>query len=394
MAAPDDEGPRMTRIHAIRNHARATALAIAAFAGLAAAAAPLRQSFDMRVPAPPVPVTVDGTRRAVYELHLANFAGEALTPLRLEVRDAHGGKAIAAFDGGALAKRLAVPGSDDRDDATIAPGMRGVVYLEFALPGDASPRALLHRVEYAVAGDDGTTFAVEGARTAIADASPVVLGAPLRGGPWAAIHSPEWPRGHRRVLYAVDGAARIPGRFAIDWVKLDADGRSAHGDADQVANTLGYGAEVLAVADAVVAAVRDDMSESATISAHPRNALGDATGNYVSLDLGDGRYAFYEHLKLGSIRVAPGQRVRRGEVIGELGFTGDSTGPHLHFHVADAPSPLGAEGLPFEIDRFRVLGRYPDIGALGNAPWTPLDQAQPSRRVRERPGSNAVVMFD
>src|SRR3546814_12462527 len=68
--------------------------------------------------------------------------------------------------------------------------------------------------------------------------------------------------------------------------------------------------------------------------------------------------------------------------------------PHLHFHVADAPAPLGAEGLPFEIDRFRVLGRYPDIGALGNAPWTPLDDAQPSRRVRERPASSVVVMFD
>src|SRR3546814_3208759 len=93
------------------------------------------------------------------------------------------------------------------------------------------------------------------------------------------------------------------------------------------------------------------MVESATISAHPENALGDATGNYVALDLGDGRHAFYEHLKPGSIRVVPGQRVRRGEVIAELGFTGDSTGPHLHFHVADAPSPLGAEGLPFEIDR-------------------------------------------
>src|SRR3546814_14591651 len=79
-----------------------------------------------------------------------------------------------------------------------------------------------------------------------------------------------------------------------------------------------------------------------------------------------------------SFRVVPGQRVRRGEVIAELGFTGDSTGPHLHFHVADAPSPLDAEGLPFEIARFRVLGRYPAIGALGNAPWTPLHAAQPS----------------
>jgi murein DD-endopeptidase len=201
------------------------------------------------------------------------------------------------------------------------------------------------------------------------------------------------PRGHRRVFYAVDGRARIPGRFAIDWVKLDANGRSTRGNKDRTANTLGHGAEVLAVADAVVAAVRDDMPESAAISAHPKHALGDATGNYVALDLGDGHYAFYEHLKPGSVRVAHGQRVRRGETIAALGFTGDSTGPHLHFHVADAASPLGAEGVPFVFERFDVLGRYGDIGKLGDAPWDSLPDELPVRRTAERPGVNVVVDF-
>ncbi len=196
------------------------------------------------------------------------------------------------------------------------------------------------------------------------------------------------------MLYAVDGRARIPGRFAIDWVLLDAHGRSSHGDADAVRNAYGYGADVLAVADATVAATRDDMAESATISAHRKHALQDATGNYIALDLGGGRFAFYEHLKPGSVRVATGQHVRRGEVIAALGFTGDSTGPHLHFHVADALSPLGAEGLPFVFDHFRVLGRYPDIGTLGSAPWAPLDDARPAQRVDEWPASNVVVGFE
>lgn len=385
----------MHRIHAIRRQAVVALLALAtAFA--AGAATPVRQSFDLQVPAPPTPVAIDGTRRLVYELHLANFADEPLAPVRVEVRDGDGGT-IATFTGEDLARRIAVPGARAGDDDArgIPPGMRGVVYIEFALPGGPPPRALTHRVGYVVAGGDANAaFVVEGARTPVADAPPLALGPPLRGGPWAAIHAPEWPRGHRRVLYAVDGRVRIPGRFAIDWVKLDAGGRSAHGDADRVANSLGYGADVLAVADAVVAAVRDDVAESATISAHPRNALGDATGNYVALDLGDGRYAFYEHLRPGSVRVAPGQRVRRGEVLAELGFTGDSTGPHLHFHVADAPSPLGAEGVPFVFERFRVLGRYPDIGMLGSAPWAPLDDGLPARRMRERPASNVVVDFE
>src|SRR4029453_19005256 len=87
-------------------------------------------------------------------------------------------------------------------------------------------------------------------------------------------------------------------------------------------------------------------------------------------EIGQGRFAFYEHLRPGSVRVRAGDAVRHGEVLAALGFTGDSTGPHLHFHVADAPSPLGGEGMPFAIDRFELLGRYDDIGTLGQAPWS------------------------
>ena len=355
----------------------------------------LHESFDLQVPVPPLPVREDGALRLVYELHLTNFSRGPLRPMRVDVRDTARGDVLATFEGNALTQRLAQPGAaaDDGDSAVIAPGRRGVLYLELTLPPNApQPRALDHRIDYVVAGAE-TRAEVAGARTPVSDAAPPRLGAPLRGGPWAAIHSPAWPRGHRRVLYTIDGRARIPGRFAIDWVRLDADGRSMRGDADRTADTLGYGAEVLAVADGVVATVRDDMPESATISAHPKHALGDATGNYVVLDLGNGHYAFYEHLKPGSVRVTRGQRVRRGETIAALGFTGDSTGPHLHFHVADAASPLGAEGVPFVFERFDVLGRYEDIGKLGDAPWDSLADELPVRRTGERPGANVVVDF-
>ena len=76
------------------------------------------------------------------------------------------------------------------------------------------------------------------------------------------------------------------------------------------------------------------MSEPARISQSERHEIADDAGNYVVLLLKDGRYVFYEHLKPGSIRVRVGQTVMRGDVVGSLGFTGESTGPHLHFHVA------------------------------------------------------------
>jgi murein DD-endopeptidase MepM/ murein hydrolase activator NlpD len=47
--------------------------------------------------------------------------------------------------------------------------------------------------------------------------------------------------------------------------------------------------------------------------------------------------------------VKVGERVKQGQVMALVGNSGNSTEPHLHFHVADANSPLGAEGLPYRL---------------------------------------------
>jgi uncharacterized protein (TIGR02246 family) len=114
-------------------------------------------------------------------------------------------------------------------------------------------------------------------------------------------------------------------------------------------------------------------------------------GNRVVLDLGAGRYVHYEHLRPGSISVGPGERVRRGQVIAAVGFTGHSMGPHLHLHVADSDSPLDAEGLPFVLEGFELLGTYGQGDGIGRAPWTPLDPATEAQRVAELPAPIAVV---
>ncbi|KRE90954.1 hypothetical protein ASG87_02130 [Frateuria sp. Soil773] len=367
-------------------------LALAAPGWLAAQArAPQRQSFDLQVPNPPTPARVAGSTQLAYELYLDNFAAEPLTLRRIAVLDAGSGAELGALQGEAL--RTAV-GRPDRPAATadrlvVPPGVRVVAYLAPIVA--AAPHALRQRVDYVAA--DGSPHTVEGGTVEPRRPSGAMLGPPLRGGPWAAVYGPDWERGHRRVLYAVGGAVHVPGRFAIDWIKLDDQGHYAHGDPSRPADWYGYGAEVLAVADATVAAAVDDMAEPATVAAGRKVPPEQASGNYVALDLGDGRYAFYEHLQPGSLRVKSGQRVRCGQVIARLGYTGESTGPHLHFHVADAAAPLDAEGLPYGLERFRLLGGYASIEAFGKEPWTPAPGGKATTRQGELPAPLAVVDF-
>jgi hypothetical protein len=83
------------------------------------------------------------------------------------------------------------------------------------------------------------------------------------------------------VLYAVSGSLHIPGRFAIDWTKVDKSSKYFHGNSSSVKDWNGYGAEVLAVSDSIVAAIRDDVPESTTLDKNPPRVWRPARGPSV-----------------------------------------------------------------------------------------------------------------
>jgi murein DD-endopeptidase MepM/ murein hydrolase activator NlpD len=147
---------------------------------------------------------------------------------------------------------------------------------------------------------------------------------------------------------------------------------------------------VVAVADAVVKSVKTGVPENGIQSANLPNTLDLAAGNNVVLDLGNGRYALYAHLK-DDIRVRPGQKVRRGEVLGHVGNTGNAVGPHLHFQIASKPVPLTGEGLPFVIDSYDLLGYETEEQGSSGAWPAPTGRAE--MRKREMPVGNQVVRF-
>lgn len=361
----------------------------------AAAREPILNGPALEIPVEPVVVSVGGTRHVVYELHATNLKSQPLTLAGVAITDASGAS-LASYRNEALAARLGRPGVTAPEPHVLDGGLRAVLYVW--MPLDAStvaPSRLRHRIEYRLGPDDRQGF-VEGIEADVRS-DAVAFGPPLRGGPWIAIYDPAMVGGHRTALYVIDGRARIPGRFAIDWVRVDTQGRRTNGDPEQVANHLGFGADVLAVADAIVAEARDDMPDAPMLAASRGSMpLERASGNYLVLDLGHDRFAFYEHLKHGSVRVRRGDRVTRGTVIAALGNTGSSSsGPHLHFHVADAPATLGAEGRAWTLDGFSVIGNYESIAAAESArPWREPAPGKGGRRIRELPAPNSVVMFD
>jgi murein DD-endopeptidase len=360
------------------------------------------QSLEMRVLQSPVVADVGGTLHLVHELHLTNMRREPVTLQRVQVLVPGDADPLADLQGADLAGRIGRPGLPpaSSEPLVMGPGLRAVVYFWTALPANRrAVRDVSHRVELTIAATDGSRHTqVDGAAAPVSGAPAMVIGAPLGGGPWVAIYNPLLVGGHRTAIYTLDGRARIPGRFAVDFIRAPEQGRaggSAGTEDPQAANA--FGAEVLAVADGVVAGALDDMPDlpPGVLSPPVPVPLERASGNHVVLELGAGRFVFYEHLRHGSLVVRTGERVRRGQVIAQLGSSGStSIGPHLHFHAADANATLAAEGIPFLFERFDHLGAYQSLDAVrAGEPWMPAVPGGSGVRRREHPASIAVVRF-
>jgi murein DD-endopeptidase MepM/ murein hydrolase activator NlpD len=73
--------------------------------------------------------------------------------------------------------------------------------------------------------------------------------------------------------------------------------------------------------------------------------------------LREGLYVYYAHVKRGAIKVKVGDKVKAGQTVAELGNSGHSTAPHLHFGVADSAETVTSTSLPFVVDAFEITGR-------------------------------------
>jgi urea transporter len=167
------------------------------------------------------------------------------------------------------------------------------------------------------------------------------LGLPFAG-PWT-------------VWQGFDGTWTHQGRWrhACDFVILDEQGRTHRGDGSRLEDYYAYRKPVLSPVRGRVARVVDDLPDS------PVSGIdeGHRWGNLVVLQDDAGFFVEISHLASHSVRLAVGDRVERGTVLGFCGNSGYSPQPHIHVQV-QADDAAGAASLPFSFASYAAGGRF------------------------------------
>ncbi|MCW5822073.1 MAG: M23 family metallopeptidase [Cyanobacteria bacterium TGS_CYA1] len=309
---------------------------------------------------PPIAVTAaDGKNYLAYELRLTNGGGFEAKLKTLEVLNAEK-QVIKTYSGNDLLQNVTVARKSTLD---FKPGDTGFCWITFALDSSSIPAEISHRLTYVIEGADkpdapilNSEVVIDTEKVKVAQ-NELVIGPPLTGKGWVAVGGIGTDTGHRRALLSLNNKLCLSQRFANDWIKLDENNKTSNGDRRQCKSYPCYEQKIISVADGEVVDVVDQFEDQ--IPDKPgRIKIADAGGNYAIVKIGENKYAFYAHMKKGSIKVKIGDTLTRGQEIGLVGNAGNSSGPHLHFHVCDNASPLFANGVPFVIDQFNVQGKY------------------------------------
>jgi murein DD-endopeptidase MepM/ murein hydrolase activator NlpD len=166
---------------------------------------------------------------------------------------------------------------------------------------------------------------------------------------WGYRSSLQWIFGSLEARHDDGYAYHLPfARGTTHLVGQGYRGRISHQDRYALDFNMPEGTMIYAARGGVVVDYKDTYNRGG-----PDPSLtGEA--NYISIQHSDGTIGQYAHLQRGGVRVALGQRIQPGDVIGLSGNTGYSTGPHLHFEVFSVTRDLKRRSLPV---RFAVSGQ-------------------------------------
>lgn len=307
----------------------------------------------------------DGLYHVQYQLLLTDVFARAAKIAGGDVLDARTyrptGRNRSLSDDGSdirLKVRLfSAPGEGHAADfvSTVPPGTAGLMFFYLSYPTiDAVPSHIEHvfTAEQSSGGVTVRRTATDAGLTPVSAERPLVIAPPLRGTGWLdgngagpSIYE------HRATYQPANGTAKPDQAFAIDWIKLDDKGRAFTGDPLKNQSFSAYGQPILSATDGLVVKAQDAFPDQIPNRTVPVTSLKELYGNFVIVEIVRGKYAVYCHLKPGSVAVKAGERVHVGQQLAKLGDSGNSTAPHLHFQISDAPSIVDADSLPFVFNR-------------------------------------------
>lgn len=180
----------------------------------------------------------------------------------------------------------------------------------------------------------------------------------VSSGEWTIAHG-----GKRRMTNYHHGSTTQ--RYAYDMV-VHKKGVARQGDGSSNKDYFCYGLPVYAPADGTIHTMIDGIAENRP------GTRGQGGGNGVVIDHGFGEFSSLWHMIPGSIKVKQGDKVVLGQELGKVGNSGRSTGPHIHYHVATAPSAKVEIGL-----------QAPFVDLYVDGQWYPRKMPVRGHRVRK-----------
>lgn len=202
--------------------------------------------------------------------------------------------------------------------------------------------------------------------------TPIIVGFPLRG-EWLCPNTP----GTKIPSHGTD---QLGTTYAYDFIQVDwnRSGQPAYRVSFlhyllfgvTLNEYYGYGQEVYAPCNGIVVKAEDGYEENtrtnlfldlsnAYKNAHYFDPTTDdvqsVAGNYIIMKCDTNVYAALCHLKKGSIQVTVGQEIKKGEIIGRVGHSGNSFAPHLHFQIMDSCDITTANGLPCAFEVYEIF---------------------------------------
>jgi Peptidase family M23 len=215
--------------------------------------------------------------------------------------------------------------------------------------------------------DEGSTLVMKD--LIVAYNKPLVIGSPVRGKGWYVTSGNSFQSHHHRFISSISAQKyTVSQKYAVDLYKIDPGwltsffgfwGIRIFPEYSSNVETPAFGEEVISVADGVVVSVKTGMRDHekrmmSPITEHTEESI---TGNCVVIKIDNNIYAYYAHLQQDTITVKEGDHIMKGAVVGQVGNTGSSQVPHLHFQLSNSDiSILRGNGIPYVFEAYESKG--------------------------------------